>query len=531
MPNISQETMEAALKYFHGLNFQTKVAALWESYLTGRIFASKGIQSPTVNDANDVVGRLFTVEETTADGRLRPFRYKWADSEASGRKTVWNQTTRKAQNLASSLFNNADIRDGMIADPETVLISNSPELPLQEALTALLVRDYTFPLEANWNDAHSVVLNMLGMTLSEYNSITDRNMSLGTPLLDTTPWTFSALPDDLLPTPSVVIQTQPSTSLTQDNNSQQELVIEERTERMLRRAVAIYPFILLVGPPGTGKGTLIKWLTEQVQSDPASFNFPPGFDPNPLWRTPDESWSAFDLIGGLAPDEKGSLKWSPGALLNAIQADRWLVLDETNRADMDKIMGPLMTWLSGQAVEIGRDSAHQGNPITIDWGKLCQSTKHENEFTAGTSWRMFGTYNPADAQKVFKFGLALSRRFVVIPIPSLEPENFESLLARKYPMIDQDISDSVTGLYSAHYTDQLTQLGPAIFLRIVEYLNADATATDEELLSEAYIMNFGKYIAAYDEGTLEALGRRIMDEGAITEDGWAWIKSHRNTLG
>lgn len=532
MPRISQAAMEAALNYFHGMEqYQTKVSSAWEALLTGLVFAADGVAVPAVTDANAAVDKLFVLDQTIPEGRLKPFRYAWGQVDASGRKTVWNQTTRGANNLAGSLFTNLDLRQGLRPDARTILTSASPHLPLKEALTAILVRRHRFADGAGWSDAHTVAEGILGLTSADYDSITDSTMSLGQPLLGTPEWTLAALPAVLAPIATTTIVTPPKAA--SSSKVPTELVIEQRTERMIRRAVARFPFILLVGPPGTGKGTLVAWITEQVRADPKSFGFPDGFEPDPIWRTPDESWSAFDLIGGLAPDDKGALKWSAGTLPNAVAEDRWLVLDETNRADMDKIMGPLLTWLSEQSVEIGRDGAHGGAAMTLDWTDDAGSSFDGHSYGAGTTWRLFGTYNPADAQRVFRMGLALSRRFVVIPIPALDPASFDTLMSKKYPDLDQNLADAVSGLYAAHYGDPHTQLGPAIFLRIAEYIvDDDPTANDpDELVAEAYVMNLGKYVAAYDDAVLEALGQRLVTDGAISEDGWSWITSHRSTLG
>ena len=532
MPRISQAAMEASLTYFRDMpHFQTKVSSAWEALLTGMVFAAEGKTPPAVTDANAAVDKLFTLDQTIGQGRLKPFRYDWGQVSESGRKTVWNQASRNDGKLAGTLFVGGDIRNGLLPNASSIAVGAAPHRPAKEALTALLVRRHNFAAGQDWPDAHTVAESLLGLTPAEYDAITDSTILLGQPLLGTPEFTVAALPASLAPVATTTIVTPPKVAST--SKAPTELVIEQRTERMIRRAVAKFPFILLVGPPGTGKGTLVAWITEQVKADPKSFGFPDGFDPAPIWRTPDESWSAFDLIGGLAPDDKGALKWSAGTLPNAVGEDRWLVLDETNRADMDKIMGPLLTWLSEQSVEIGRDAAHGGEALTLDWTKDEASSFKDHSYSAGTTWRLFGTYNPADAQRVFRMGLALSRRFVVIPIPALDPASFESLISKKYPNLDQDVTDAVSALYAAHYVEPETQLGPAIFLRIVEYIaDDDLKASDaEELVTEAYVMNLGKYVAAYDDAVLEALGERLISDGAISEDGWSWITSHRSTLG
>ena len=65
--------------------------------------------------------------------------------------------------------------------------------------------------------------------------------------------------------------------------------------------------------------------------------------------TPEEGWTTRDLLGGETVDDNGNLRFRPGHVLEAIRDDRWLVLDEANRADMDKIFGGLLTFLSDKA--------------------------------------------------------------------------------------------------------------------------------------------------------------------------------------
>ncbi|OJF14218.1 hypothetical protein BG844_10905 [Couchioplanes caeruleus subsp. caeruleus] len=410
------------------------------------------------------------------------------------------------------------------------------------------------------------LLNRLGMTQAELSHITSPQ-SLGVPLLGAIEWDETTIPEALQPPEAVVVQA-PAAQQTPTPGAQVALPaaaavsisVDARVERMLRLALKTTSSILLVGPPGTGKGTLLKWVLGEVAATPERYGFEAGFDPNPLWRTPDESWTAFDLIGGMAPNPDGVLTWSSGALLNAIEDNRWLILDETNRGDMDKIMGPLMTWLSDQEVEVGRSAAHEGQPQHVGWGVGRQSTVDENadvrRYLAGTEFRLLGTYNPQDAQRVFRFGQALSRRFVVIPVPAIRPGQFTQLLEESFPDLGADAVAAISGLYSAHLADDSTALGPAVFLRMAKYLlaglstiaphataptgpadpeeeapEAEETPLLAELLAEAYVMGIGRYLAGFDDRTFDALGERIVnDEAALPQGQWTWVSSQRNVL-
>src|SRR5690606_32270056 len=88
---------------------------------------------------------------------------------------------------------------------------------------------------------------------------------------------------------------------------------------------------------------------------------------DPLWATPDESWTTRDLVGGDTIVD-GHIRFRPGWVVRAIADDRWLVLDEANRADMDRIFGGLLTWLSGGTVAIGSEhSGADAREILLGW--------------------------------------------------------------------------------------------------------------------------------------------------------------------
>ena len=128
-----------------------------------------------------------------------------------------------------------------------------------------------------------------------------------------------------------------------------EVKVSPRVWRMIMTAIRACPAVILVGPPGTGKTALLDRAIAQIAEEGGLLG--EGMA-DPLWATPDESWTARDLVGGDTIVD-GALAFRPGWVLKAIAENRWLVLDETNRADMDRIFGALLTWLSGGVVTVG----------------------------------------------------------------------------------------------------------------------------------------------------------------------------------
>lgn len=542
---LGTEAMVAALEDFRQLQYRAELASLYESYLVANwLEVQDNYPDPSIADVNGAVTSLFVLHPDHPLGRLAPFRFDWRQVEHSGRKTVWNITTRGPK-LATKIFhigdrNGGDIRRGLRADAALILseeLANNAR-PSVESLICLVLNQHEFAEADDWNTARSTLLEQLGISSEDLARIADER-ELGPPLLGPHGWNADELPSHLGPPTPVQYQTTYSTSLETSIAPHPDfaVVIDHRLEAMLKRAVASFPCILLVGPPGTGKGVLLRWLVQSVTENPASFGFDSDLDPNPIWRTPDESWSSFELIGGLIPSKSGQLEWSHGLVPNAVNEGRWLILDETNRADMDRIMGPLLTWLSGQEVEIGRTPSNEGSSIILGWSDSaeCQTEEsdsgRETHLLAGRHWRLLGTYNPQDAQRVFRFGQALTRRFVVVPVPAISPGQLEHLLSTRYSFLLPDALELIAELYRHHHDSPATMLGAAVFLRMAEYIAvADTTAVLEEVVLEAYVISLGRYLASYADADFEALGQRILDGTQLTTANWVWVSKQRNLL-
>lgn len=337
------------------------------------------------------------------------------------------------------------------------------------------------------------------------------------------------------------------------------LIVDSRLERMLRLSVATSPAVMLVGPPGTGKSLLVDYLLEQVVAEPARYGL--GHAPKGFKRvTAEEGWTFQDLVGGQTVVE-GELVFRPGFLLQAIENDEWLVLDEANRADLDKIFGALLTWLAGQDVQVAIAATTADSPsVELGWDKEAQRAEGPRfndlaapaeasgplRYVADQDWRIIGTYNALDAQRVFRVGQALGRRFLRVPVPPLETDKFREALAPWTVGLPERVGEVLCGLYAAHLESEVP-LGPAVFLRAASYVvnglrlgsdssgdldSAGGSSPDrvEDLLVEAYLLAVGTQLAQQPPDEVEALRARTIDRGYLSEAQWAYLNQQLPSL-
>jgi 5-methylcytosine-specific restriction protein B len=174
--------------------------------------------------------------------------------------------------------------------------------------------------------------------------------------------------------------------------------------------------VILQGPPGTGKSSLARALCDAFQASV----FP---------VTAHEDWTVFDVIGRLElrlhPDRKEEIVPVNGYFTESVikcantivkhfddpsepQAE-WLLIDELNRANMDRAFGELFTVL-------GSDAA---TPITLP-----HQRDNNRNLVVPRRFRIVATLNSFDRQFVNNLSQAIRRRFtfITVNIPDRKPE-------------------------------------------------------------------------------------------------------------
>jgi MoxR-like ATPase len=440
------------------------------------------------------------------------------------------------------MFKNDHMGEGLLPNATEVLRENTPDKLDPVDLAVFFLRDVPVPdlaprtLVSEFQKMFNLTEeDMWAFTTFDQTGWTTRTVPQGED------WAAENLPINWKPTPapSAAIANASRDAEIRSIEDDFTVILEDRVRRMLETSIIAYSGVIAVGPPGTGKTTLMRQIADAIKAKPDQYGFVITPE-SPIVATPDEGWTTRDLVGGETIID-GKLTFSPGLVLNAIAQGRWVILDEINRADMDRIFGGLMTWLSGKQVVVGRMGPEESAPIVVlGWSgkpecEVVETASHIS-YLAGDEWRLLGTYNAVDAAKVFRFGQALGRRFVRVPIPPASDTVIEPVLRSACQGLpDRTVSD-ILALYRAHLS--VEPLGPALFLRLPRYISC-AGITDEsehgayaEVLAEAYVVAAGSSINRLDAVQLEQLISSVSGADPVfSADGWYWIKTMCENIG
>jgi energy-coupling factor transporter ATP-binding protein EcfA2 len=296
-------------------------------------------------------------------------------------------------------------------------------------------------------------------------------------------------------------------------------------------ALASGNHIILTGPPGAGKTELAQAASNLYVDDYEL-------------TTATNDWSTFDTIGGYHQSSDGVLEFQPGIVLKRFMnpdipepKNEWLIIDELNRADIDKAFGSLFSALTETTVTLPFENEDE-RPITLvgDPDETGHNPVATNRYYIPEDWRLLATINSADKASLYRMSYAFMRRFAFISVPvptvnDLDPDNDSSILPEytqrwgiEFP--EADAVSNVSGDVENSMHEELEELwfavqqvrpvGPGIIEDVLEHVLTQIARTGQLTYEHAFVAHILPQMDGQSEDDLSRVISQI--DGRLPTD-------------